>query len=651
NVTGTALGAGSYSLLNYTGTRNGSFNQTPVITGLGLKANLRALVFIAPGVVSLKVVPVETNSVFRVMTYNIHSGADPVTGNVDTTRTANFIKTNDIDLVSLNEVARNMPRSNGRDIIAELSQKTGMPFVFSNNMAGLPAGQEFGNAILSRFPILVRDHRLLPNINGNEQRGWLKAVVDVNGKDITFESTHLDFHNDSTERLMCATNINTWLAEETVPTIIAGDFNDTPSTPVYNRMDDKWKDIWTTAGDGSLGRSVPSPGYPNNLNARIDYIWKAIGTSITPTNAYVGYTIEASDHYPVITDFILTTSTNHSTGFYFPFDEGSGTTVTDATGGLVSDATTTPPWNTNSPSGHAGDRSLLFNGATKLTIPDPKQSIGTNSFTDDYTLQAWVKLPLNYAPSQRAVLFQYERNPGFSFSINTNRTLHTTTFKVKDVASSAAVQNDGAWHHVAVVHNDGANMQFYIDVTLAATVVYTNGAGYRTSSEITIGAGSEGSNWFTGSLDRVRFNNRALTPSELDFPATTQTNTTGPSDFEVWEASYGITDATADPDGDGQNNYAEYLAGTNPTNATSLFGIIGATTSSNGTLTLTWSSIGGKRYRIQSAASATGPFTDIARDTGSETDPAPTGQPSTQTFTDIPVSANTLRFYRVQVLP
>jgi autotransporter-associated beta strand protein len=649
NVSGGALGAGSYSLLTYTGTRNGTFNATPIITGSGLKANLQAVVFITSGVVWLKVIAIETDSVFRVMTYNIHSGADPVTGNIDTTRTSDFIKTNGIDLVSLNEVARNMPRSNGRDIIAEISQKTGMPFVFSNNMQGLPAGQEFGNAILSKFPILFRDHRLLPNINGNEQRGWLKATVDVNGKYVNFESTHLDFHSDSTERLMCATNINNWLQDETFPTMICGDFNDTPNTPVYNRMDDEWTDIWLNAGDGSLGRSVPSPGYPDNLNARIDYIWKATGASIKPTNAFVGYTIEASDHYPVITDFILTSTTDHSTGFYFPFDEGSGATVTDAVGGLQSNAGT-PTWSTSSPSGHTGDDSLSFNGSKKITVPDPKQIIGPNPFNDDYTLQAWVKLPVNYAPTQRAIMFQYERKPGFAFSINTNRTLHTTTFKIKDIASSATVPNDGAWHHVAVVHTDGVNMQFYIDGALSATVAYTNGAGYRTTGEITIGAASEGANWFTGNLDRIRFDNRALTPAELDSSAgTARPFLSGGGDYATWKARYGITDSNADADGDGQNNYAEYLAGTDPTNAASVFHVIGAQMQSNGGATLTWSSIGGKRYRVQSATSASGPFTDILRDAETETDSSPAGQPSTQSFTESAASTNSVRLYRVLI--
>lgn len=81
-----------------------------------------------------------------------------------------------------------------------------MTFVFSNNNISLTGNDSFGNAILSKYPVLFRDHRLLPVVGDNEQRGWLKAVVDANGKFISFWTSHLDFKADHTERLMCATN-------------------------------------------------------------------------------------------------------------------------------------------------------------------------------------------------------------------------------------------------------------------------------------------------------------------------------------------------------------------------------------------------------------------------------------------------------------
>jgi endonuclease/exonuclease/phosphatase family metal-dependent hydrolase len=592
-----------------------------------------------------------TSSVFRVMAYNIHWAAGP-DGEVNTQRIADFILGQEVDLVAFNEVARFWSlRANGRDIIGEIAQQTGMAFVFSNNNTALTGNDQFGNAILSKYPILFRDHRLLPKVGDNEQRGWLKAIVDVNGKFLSFWATHLDFKADHTERLMCATNFNTWLADETFPVIFAGDFNDTPDSPVYARMEQKWADIWPVAGDGSLGRTVPCPGPP--FNARIDYIWKAKTAQLTPTNAEVGYGIEASDHYPVLTQFVLNIATNHVSGFYFLFDQGSGSKVTDAVSGLSGTFTTgAASWNSDSPTGQTNDFSLYFNGARKVTVIDTNQIVGTNGLNDDYTLQAWVKLPLNYAPAERAVLFQYERRPGFALSINPNRTLHTTAFKHKDIVSTATIPNDGQWHHVAVVHTAGVDMKFYIDAVLAATVAYTNGAGHRTSSTLTIGAASEGANWFTGHLDRIRYDQSALIPAEFDYSASTN------SDFEAWKIFYQITDSAGDEDGDGQNNFAEYMANTNPTNAASVFKILSGTRQPNGQFDLTWASVGGKRYRVQyldgdANGSVASEFVEVIRDVVSETDAGSNGVSSTQIFTDVSIDAltNRSRFYRIKIVP
>lgn len=461
-----------------------------------------------------------TSSTFRVMTYNIHWALGP-DGKVNTQRIADYIIDQNVDLAALNEVPRFWSaRANGRDIIGEIAQETGMSFVFTNNKVELTGKASLGNAILSKYPILFKDHRLLPRVGDNEQRGWLKAIVDMNGKFLSFWATHLDFHANNTERLMCGTNFNTWIADESFPVIFCGDFNDTPNTPIYDLLEKKWTDIWPIAGDGTLGRTVPCPGPP--FNARIDYIWKATSsTSLVPTNAFVGYGIEGSDHYPALTQFVLTDFTNHAPGFYFSFDEGSGTRVADSIGGLSGklDSPASPTWTSDTPTGQPGDFALFFNGTKKITITDANQIIGTNGLNDDYTLQAWVKLPLNYSPSERAILFQYERKPGFSFSINTNRTLHTTAFKIKDISSTATVPNDGKWHHIAVVHSAGAGMRFYIDGALSATAFYPDGAGYRTDTALTIGSAVDGANPFTGYLDRVRFDERALAPAQFDFPA------------------------------------------------------------------------------------------------------------------------------------
>jgi hypothetical protein len=112
-----------------------------------------------------------------------------------------------------------------------------------------------------------------------------------------------------------------------------------------------------------------------------------------------------------------------------------------------------------------------------------------------------------------------------------------------------------------------------------------------------------------------------------------------------------VSDPNADDDGDGQSNYAEFIAHTNPRDAASVLKIISSTCNADGYPTLTWLSVGGTRYRILVGDGLGQPFSEIIRDAAAEIDAAPIGQASTQSYTDTNSSPNTVRFYRVEVIP
>jgi hypothetical protein len=125
---------------------------------------------------------------------------------------------------------------------------------------------------------------------------------------------------------------------------------------------------------------------------------------------------------------------------------------------------------------------------------------------------------------------------------------------------------------------------------------------------------------------------------------------------DAWEAAYGVTNPDADDDHDGQSNLAEYWANTNPTNAASVFRILESTPQTNGAFTLTWSAVGGTRYRVQycdgtAEGGFTGVFTDLVRDISLEMDNNPVGSISTQSFTDTLTGTNRGRYYRIEVVP
>ena len=115
----------------------------------------------------------------------------------------------------------------------------------------------------------------------------------------------------------------------------------------------------------------------------------------------------------------------------------------------------------------------------------------------------------------------------------------------------------------------------------------------------------------------------------------------------AWELTYfGHTnvDANADPDHDGMSNMQEYLAGTDPNNASSNLRITAGSFWPGGTnVTLTWNSVPTRFYYIQKTRSLSPP---VWADSGLGLT-TPDGSSAVRSFTDTNAP---MRFYRVQAV-
>ncbi len=185
----------------------------------------------------------------------------------------------------------------------------------------------------------------------------------------------------------------------------------------------------------------------------------------------------------------------------------------------------------------------------------------------------------------------------------------------------------------------GLNTEFD---AVAGTITYLPAHGYRGLDRFTFRA-----------YDSVAFS--AVANLDLSVIAPADADTDGLPDG--WELQYGISDSTTDDDSDGHNNLAEYLANTNPTNATSVLKILDVV-HTNDTLALSWSAIGGTRYRVQysdgdASGGLTNSFTDLVRFIDTEMNSSNYGLSSTQSFTEtLPQnSTNTARYFRIKVVP
>jgi hypothetical protein len=124
---------------------------------------------------------------------------------------------------------------------------------------------------------------------------------------------------------------------------------------------------------------------------------------------------------------------------------------------------------------------------------------------------------------------------------------------------------------------------------------------------------------------------------------------TGSAISYAWLQQYGLpTDGSADfadPDGDGLNNWQEWVAGTDPTNALSVLKITSATRTNNPDgFVVTWVSDNSRRYYLQRSLNLAGQpaFSTIKSDI--------VGQAGTTSYTDTNTAGPGPFFYRVRVI-
>ena len=168
-----------------------------------------------------------------VLTFNIHGGLGHRGYDLDTV--ANEIEAWDADVVLLQEVDRNRPRTLFDDQAVALATRLDMHPAYGANVRRPPAepggkGQEYGTLTLSRYPVLDSDNVHLPNRPGLERRGLLRTTIDVDGAPVDVFNTHLQ-HTSGAVRREQVRGIRAVLETRDLPTVVGGDLNAEPDSP------------------------------------------------------------------------------------------------------------------------------------------------------------------------------------------------------------------------------------------------------------------------------------------------------------------------------------------------------------------------------------------------------------------------------------
>lgn len=290
----------------------------------------------------------------RVVTYNIQYGFGR-DGRHDIARTAEVLR--GADIIGLQEVEAFWDRSGNIHQCERIAETLGLHAVYGVTVdihKELPAPdggrravrRQFGNAILSRWPILTSRTFLFPKLSPQNahsiQRGITEATIAVPSGPIRVYCTHfshlcdeermeharvaLDLHRRAQADGPVASGWHpdtSWLEDAPPPVpadaILMGDLNLTPDSPVYTALTgpvsgmygrlippDGFADTWTAAGhDEAAGHTLypGDEGWRKKTGKRIDYVLATPGLAARVVAAEVLSNADASDHQPVAVTF------------------------------------------------------------------------------------------------------------------------------------------------------------------------------------------------------------------------------------------------------------------------------------------------------------------------------------------------------------
>lgn len=245
----------------------------------------------------------------RVVTYNIHKCIGGVDRRYDPARVGEILTHYHPDLVFLQECDAKAPRSNGDRQVDLLGELLGLRHRTYFPNVKVRGGGEYGNAILSRYPITAT-HNIDLTVPPKKRRGVLHAHCRVrfrgqNGSRPRTRTMHLynlhlglaGFERKIQLRRFLESHPFAGLDLRT-PVVVAGDFND----------------VWGTLGRkllrpaGFRGTRLPIRTFPAYAPVRsLDAMYVRGDVGIRHIHSSrLGMARRASDHLPLIADLEIT---------------------------------------------------------------------------------------------------------------------------------------------------------------------------------------------------------------------------------------------------------------------------------------------------------------------------------------------------------
>jgi fibronectin type 3 domain-containing protein len=285
----------------------------------------------------------------------------------------------------------------------------------------------------------------------------------------------------------------------------------------------------------------------------------------------------------------------------YAFDEGTGTTVADASGTGNTGTVANTTWTNSGKYGKA----LVFNGTgSRVNVPND----ASLQLSTEMTLEGWVN-PTTVSNAWRDVIYKGDDN----YYLEATSTGGSRPVGGGIIGGATAEARGGTalatatWTHLALTY-DGSNVRLYLNGVQAASIART-GTIRTSTNPLQIGGDNIYGQFFRGAIDEVRVYNRALTAAEIQ------------------------TDMSA-PIGGGTSDMESPTAP----------GTLSATAASSTQINLSWGAatdnVGVTGYRIERCQGAgCSNFTQIAAPPGTGT-----------TYNDTGLTASTSYSYRVRAV-
>ena len=247
--------------------------------------------------------------VLKVATWNIFGGRTWDGTRVDLELTQAVLRRLDADLVAVQEVDREQPRSHGADQARLLAQALGMDWRYAPALLGTPGnpdgwravapgdadpgGTAYGIALLSRLPLEEVETVLLPQSGRDEPRVALVAGLAEGGRQLTVAGTHLSFVPGPNVTQLRA--LQRHLDDRGGPRLLLGDLNLWwPAVRLLSLPG------WLPLVHGGTFRNRP-PGSPGRL-VQLDHVLAAgADTTLRPLASRI-VSGPASDHRAVVVE-------------------------------------------------------------------------------------------------------------------------------------------------------------------------------------------------------------------------------------------------------------------------------------------------------------------------------------------------------------